>query len=239
MPAVVYLMSCSEVCDSRWSIISKPNRSVVATFFQDNIPTEVISAQAEVVRRCLPNGCDFAQLLVNDHATGLDDFIKDSKYDVYVIFDIDCIPLANWVVPWLLQNALAGTVVGAAQRANHIDNNEHIYAGPCALAFSREVFERVNGPSFIATDRGDVAEELTYACESHGIPICLLWPTHVVHPKWPLRGGFSFGNGTTFGAAVYHAFELSRGQTVTMFIERCKQVLAGMDKEFECKPNPH
>src|SRR5262249_46597806 len=80
--------------------------------------------------------------------------------------------------------------------------------------------------SFGDTPRADVAEELTYACELCGIPVSLLWPTHVTTPKWTLLPGIAFGLGTTFGGAVYHSFEISKGHTGNMFLEKCRQVLA-------------
>jgi hypothetical protein len=201
-------------------------RSAVVTVFQPNIPLEVLSAQAEVICRFLPPDCEFVPVEVGHHALGLDDCFRELRHEAYVIFDIDCIPLAAWVIPWFLENARAGMLVGAAQRANHLSNGEHVYAGPSALAFSRATYERLGRPSFRATDRGDVAEELTYACEAAGIPVVLLWPTLVTEPKWPLRSGLTFGRGTTFGGAVYHAFEISKGETVGMFLRKCRQVLS-------------
>ncbi len=203
----------------------RSSRAAVVTVFQENIPQEVISAQAEVICRILPRGCEFVPFAVGHHALGLDEYFSELGYDAYVIFDIDCIPLANWVIPWLLDNALAGLLVGIAQRANHLENDGHIYAGPSGVAFSRATFERLGRPSFRDTPRGDVGEELTYACERLGVPICLLWPTDVMENKWTLRPGIPFGLGTTFGNALFHAFEISKGHTVSMFLKKCSDVL--------------
>jgi hypothetical protein len=201
-------------------------RAAVVTVYHDNIPHKVVSAQAEVIGRFLPAGCEFVPCKASDHALGLDDFFsRGLQHEAYLILDVDCIPLAEWVIPWFLENALAGIVIGPAQRANHLQNGEHIYAGPCALAFSRVTYERLDRVSFRDTTRADVGEELTYACEESGIPVCLLWPTHVTTPKWPLRSGSKFGLGTTFGAAVYHAFEISKQETVPLFLDKCRQIL--------------
>jgi len=207
--------------------VSTLRRTAVVTVFQDNVPPEVVSMQAEVICRMLPVGCEFEPRRVSHHALGLDDYFRELRHEAYCVLDVDCIPLADWVIPWFLENALAGAVLGAAQRANHLENGGHLYAGPCALAFSRATFERLGPVSFGATDRGDVAEEVTYACERLGIPVSLLWPTHVTTPKWTLRPDIPFGLGTTFGGAVYHAFEISKGHTVGMFLDKCRQVLAG------------
>jgi predicted O-methyltransferase YrrM len=201
--------------------------AVVVTIYCDNVPLEVVARQAEVIHRFLPPGCEFVQLRASHHALGLDDYFRVLHHDAYVILDIDCIPLTPWAIVWMLENAHAGIIVGAAQRANHLENDGHLYAGPCALAFSRETFERLGCPSFKETPRADVAEELTHACEEAGIPVSLLWPTHVTTPKWTLQAGIQFGLGTTFGGAFYHAFEIRHGQTVKMFLQKCDEVLAG------------
>lgn len=200
-------------------------RAAVVTVYQDNIPAKVVARQAEVVCRFLPEGCAFEPRRVGHHALGLDDYFRDLRHDAYLVLDIDCIPIAGWVIPWMLENACAGTLVGAAQRANHLDNGGHLYAGPCALAFSRDTFERAGRPSFRDTPRGDVGEELTYACERLGIPVALLWPTQVDVPRWTLLPGVPFGLGTTFGGAVYHAFEIAKGHTAAMFLAECERVL--------------
>lgn len=217
---------------------SRKPRTAVVTVYQDNIPREVISAQAEVICRFLPDGCEFEPLRVSHHALGLNDYFGERRHDAYVIFDIDCIPLTEWVIPWLLEQALAGIVVGPAQRANHLDNGAHVFAGPGALAFGRQTFERLGCPSFGATERGDVAEEITYACERLDVPICLLWPTDVITPKWALRHGLRLGNGTTFGGAVFHAFEISKGDTVDLFLTKCREVLAGPPRKTFIEPAP-
>jgi hypothetical protein len=196
------------------------------TTFQDNIPPDVVASQAEVIRRFLPAGCAFEPRRVGDHALGLDDYFRDLRHEAYLVLDIDCIPLAGWVIPWFLDHARAGVLVGAAQRANPLENGGHIYAGPCAVAFSRATFERLGRVSFLATERADIGEELTYGCERLGIPVSLLWPTEVTTPKWTLLPDVLFGLGTTYGGAVYHAFEIRMGHTVGMFLEKCREVLA-------------
>lgn len=201
-------------------------RMAVISVYQDNIPQAIRAAQANVVARWLPVGCEFVQRLVSHHALGLDEVLSEyRRYEACLILDIDCIPLQEWAIPWFLENALAGTLVGCAQRANHLQNGNHIYAGPCALAFSREVFDRINRQSFGATERSDVGEEITRACEANNIPITLLWPTDVEQRKWNLTAEREFGLGTTYGDLFYHAFEISKGTTCDQFLRKAEEVL--------------
>ncbi len=198
----------------------------VVSVYQENIPQEILSAQADIISSWLPTGCTFEQRRVSHHALGLDDyFAQELLHDAYLIFDIDCIPLQEWAMSWFLENAMAGTLVGCAQRANHLNNGRHVYAGPCALAFSRETYDRLGRPSFRGTERSDVAEEITRGCEELNIPLTLLWPTHVELPKWSLLPGVEFGLGTTYGDLVYHAFEISKGATKDRFLSRSSEVL--------------
>jgi predicted O-methyltransferase YrrM len=203
-----------------------PQRTAVVTVYQDNIPAEVVARQAEVVCRLLPSGYEFEPRRVSHHALGLDDYFRELRHDAYLVLDIDSIPLTPWAIPWAIQSARAGVVLGAAQRANHLNNGGHLYAGPCVLAFSRATFEKLGRPSFRATPRGDVGEELTYLCEEAEVPVSLLWPTQVTTPKWPLRSGIEFGIGTTYGGAFYHAFEISKRHTVGLFLDKCREVLS-------------
>lgn len=185
-------------------------RVTVFSVYQGNIPPEVVSGQHEVVRRFLPAECDFHQYLSGHHAIGINEFLARHYHDVYVLLDIDCIPLDRQVLPWMIDTARSGALVGCAQRANHLNNGGHIYAGPCGLAFSLDLYDLIGRPSFCANDRGDVGEELTYRCEERGLPVRLLWPTHVAVRKWDLRGGLYFGHGTTYGGALFHAFEIGK-----------------------------
>ncbi len=205
-------------------------RPTVFTVCQGNIPAEVISGQGEVVRRFLPAECDFHQYASGHHAIGINEFLAQHDYDAYVLLDIDCIPLNRQVLPWMIRTACAGVLVGCAQRANHLDNGGHIYAGPCGLAFSRALYEAIGRVSFYASDRGDVGEELTYRCENLGLPIRLLWPTHVVARKWDLRDGLYFGHGTTYGGALFHAFEIGKHVTTELFLNKCREVLQAEGK---------
>ena len=192
----------------------------------------VIEAQAKVVNAFLPPDCDFVQWFSGDHSYGIDTFLRRDKHEVVVLLDIDCIPLNREILPQMIAKAREGILVGCVQRANHIENGQHLYAGPCGTAFSRELYDRIGRPSFAATERGDVGEELTYGCERLGIPVELLWPTHVVSPRWHLRDGKMFGNGTTYANALYHAFEIGIGLTRQMFLEKCREVLSGVNHEL-------
>jgi hypothetical protein len=89
-------------------------------------------------------------------------------------------------------------------------------------------------PTFLATHRGDVGEELTYTYErQHGGAAPVLFdPLHVeAMPEggyWNLREGKQFGLGTSYGAThplFYHAFQIRTGENFKRFESKCREVL--------------
>ena len=82
----------------------------------------------------------------------------------------------------------------------------------------------IGQPSFNETNRGDVAEELTFICEKLGKEFKVLEKKHSEDEIWPLKGGRFFGHGTTYGDdLVYHQFEI-RKQNIN-FINKCKNII--------------
>jgi hypothetical protein len=126
-------------------------------------------------------------------------------HDVVMFLDVDCLPLNDAAIDWYVARAHAGTLIGNVQRSNHIQNDEHLFAAPSALACSVETFGRLGNPSALPTGRGDVAEEYSYAAETNGVPLELVMPLSFDEPpaesaSWALRQGMPvYGRGTTFG----------------------------------------
>lgn len=203
------------------------NRIAVVSFYMSNIARNVVAAQATAIRRFLPEGVDFLQFHTGfSHGRSIDLFFRLAPYDLVVILDVDCIPLNDQALPALIEQAEAGHLVGAAQRANHIENAKHIYAGPFLMALSKDTYVRLGRPSFCETERGDVAEELTYAAEAREVPVLLLWPTHCDEPKWQLTETLSFGRNTVYEDLFLHAFEIREPEQQRAFLGTVSRVLA-------------
>ena len=214
----------------------------VYSIYMSNIDPLVIDYQERIVRKFIPYGWVFEQVNTEfrryAHADQMSDLIQRSISDVIVFLDIDCIPLDSRAFPFLYSYASEGTLVGAAQRANHIPNGAHIYAGPFCMAFSRKVYQELGSPVLreamldkpyrpIPGERGDVCEELTYVWEQNKRKIQLLRPTQVEKPLWNLEPARErFGHGTTYDDLFYHAFESRIGPDhQNRFIRKCRQVL--------------
>jgi hypothetical protein len=193
----------------------------------DNIPVDVVEYQRRCVTKFLPEGWIFTQYKHTtgnySHPAALEKCLANCETDVVVFLDIDCIPLNKQALITLEDRASKGILVGAVQRANHLQNDEHIYVGPSCLAFSRSKYYDLGSPSFHETLRGDVGEELTYRWQESGAPVFFLWPTNVQRPMWLLNNRQSFGYGTTFGNMFYHAFCIR--ENTTYFISKCIEIL--------------
>jgi hypothetical protein len=146
-----------------------------------------------------------------------------TRYPVVVFLDIDCVPVRAGAVERLVAHAEAGRLAGAAQRASHIANGDHLYAGPFCVALSRDTYERLGRRPFTRTPRADVGEELTYVAEEHGVPVHFLWPTASDDHIWTLTPGRTFGHGTTYDGDFWHAFEVRLPSHHDKFVARCAE----------------
>jgi len=210
------------------------NVSVVSVYL-GNISGDIVDYQRLCVERFLPPNCSFQQIFrdlpageASSHAQALNDFLTVHLAEVIVILDIDCIPLSPRAFPRLIECCRDGTLVGGVQRANHLDNDRHLYVGPFCMAFSLSAYKELGSPSFSATSRGDVGEEVTYRWEEERKAVHFLWPSACDKPIHPLDFGFNFGIGTTYEDLFYHSgyIRVTRLQLEDTFIEKCRKVLS-------------
>lgn len=168
---------------------------------------------------------------------------QELDHDVILILDIDCIPLSDVSIDYYLEEAAAGKIIGNVQRSNHIENDQHLFAAPSAIAISKETFLKIGKPSAQETMRSDVAEEYTWMAEAANIPVELILPLSFdkaphkygwekdQNPHWALKDGMPvYGIGTTFGnrndgALFYHNFQIAHPGNQEMFWARCEEAL--------------
>lgn len=209
--------------------------AAVFTFFMGNIDQKTVDMHAKVVKSRNPS--DYPHFHINtslNHGASMDlvwsmngqhvatyngqKVAKRFDYDVVMFLDIDAIPLTNDSLDYYINRASEGALIGNVQRSNHIQNNQHIFAAPSAVAMSVDTFATIGFPSAIPTPRGDVGEEYTYAAEKAGIvPISLMMPLGFEEapaecPSWALKDGQPvYGRFTTFGLnnepMFKHAFQ--------------------------------
>jgi hypothetical protein len=168
---------------------------------------------------------------------------QELEHDVILILDIDCIPLNENSIDYYLEQAAAGKLIGNIQRSNHIENDQHVFAAPSAVAISKETYVKIGRPPAQETPRSDVAEEYTWAAEANNVPVELVMPLSYAkaphkygwekdqNPWWALKDGMPvYGIGTTFGneqfgEMYYHNFQIGHPGNQEMFWERCEKAL--------------
>lgn len=205
-------------------------KASVYSCHMDNIPEEVLDLQKECINKFLPKDWDFQQIKYKDsHGHAMQRCTNENPNEVTIFLDIDCIPLSHEAFRFLYDDrwtCVNGALVGCAQRANHINNNKHIYAGPFCMSFLNETYKALGSPTFLETTRGDVGEELTYRWQENHKSVYLLWPSDVRVPKWNLFDNFvQFGLGTTYEGLFYHAFCARGDEGQALFTDKCRNVL--------------
>ena len=202
-------------------------RGAVVSFYMDNIAPEIIAAQRDVLERLVPPDIDILQVKTTLlHGDAMTRLMRRTRFRLIVFLDIDCIPVRAGAVDRLIARAEGGHLAGAAQRANQIKGQKHVYAGPFCLALTAELYRDLGQPSFFETSRGDVGEELTWRAEEQGRTVDLLWPTACEVPCWNLTDKVTFGLGTTYDDDFWHAFEIRKPDGKARFLAKCDEVLA-------------
>jgi hypothetical protein len=72
--------------------------------------------------------------------------------DIYIFFDIDCIPLKNKVIEKILYLVDNNSIFGVSQCDNSNDLN-HIYAAPSCFGINKVLYENLRKPSFVERQR--------------------------------------------------------------------------------------
>ena len=196
---------------------------MIITVYNEVIPSSVVEGQRKVFEHFGEKIIQIKPEVWRGHASTVDSYLKNNKWDHAIIMDIDCIPLNKNVIKeareWALNNV---GLYSVAQNPNHIHNAPD-YASPAFLAFSRKTYEELGEPSFQQNKQWDVGGEYTHIALEKNMPVKLMYPNHVEIPKWKLKDGSMFGIGTTYENKVYHHFE---GRRITKsFIEKCNQIL--------------
>lgn len=232
----------------------------IVTYFMGNVSNKTAELQQQVIKKYNKSNIplyqvkgeirhgDFIDYFWAMNGVEVDGF-KDKKlehkfeHDAILILDIDCIPLNDKAIDYYLEKAAEGKLIGNAQRSNHIENGQHVFAAPSALAISKETFIKIGTPLAKETMRSDVAEEYTWAAEEHNVPVELTMPLSYAkapykynwekdqRPFWALKDGMPvYGIGTSFGndehgEMFYHNFQIFHPGSQEMFWERCEKAL--------------
>lgn len=196
----------------------------------DNVDKDMLQAHKNVMQH-FDFPINYHNVNMN-HGKWMGQVINESKSDVIVIIEPDCIPLSRENVLKCIYYAYKKeTFVGIAQVSNHIPPKSHIYAAPGFFCIRKSVYDRLGRPSFSETRRSDTAEELCYIAEEKGVRYRALLPTHFEKEPseglWPLSNLGYYGIGTVFDNTVYHLYQSRMAANIELFVKRCDEVVKG------------
>jgi hypothetical protein len=233
----------------------------IASYYMPNIDKKTVDLQAAVVKKFnktklphfimkgeMPHGIfmDYFWTISGEKVHTINvDIPKTMMFDYILFLDIDCIPVSENAIDYYVSKAFEGMLIGNAQRSGHINNGNHLFAAPSAVALSRESFVKMDKPSALETSRGDVAEEYTYEAERVGIKVEMISPTRYDRdvyrydweqdrrPYWTLEHGLpNYGLGTTYGNEeigdmFWHNFQIRVPGQQEHFWKKCEDLLNG------------
>jgi len=238
----------------------------IFSFYMKNIPQGAVEAQRNVVAKFNKSGYPHHQILTDMrhgysmdaawHLNGINvqpqfvgKFPNQFDYDVMVFLDIDAVPLNTDALDFYVEHAFNGALVGNIQRTNHIQNGEHTFVAPSAMAISTSTFLTIGQPSALETSRSDVGEEMTWLCEKAGIKVIKFMPLRFEKAPdeapngWNLASGMpKYGLGTTFGdnsiverPMMWHNFQVRLPGQPERFMRKCSELLndGGTDGESQ------
>lgn len=185
----------------------------IFSMYWRNVPRSMVAGQYRVFKSM---SRDITQIEATGvpHGRWIDSVIKNvEKDDNILLVDIDAIPLNNAIVGRAFEAAAGNRVFGVAQAANHVDNRSFIYAAPAYLCFKKSTWIATGSPSFMPNEQFDVGMLFGLEAQRAGIEIELIYPNHVLIPKWPLAGKGCLGIGTFYEEmSVFHLFESRRSR---------------------------
>ena len=174
------------------------------------------------------------------HAKFMDYALKNFESDIYIFFDLDCIPLNSNLYENIVNEILKDEcIIGIEQSANHLNPN-FIYAGPACFAITKDIYNKLNQASFDGTHRSDIAQEYSYLCLENKIKIKFFEIVSNKNNKWKLGGNRFFGNGCIYKLnenLIYHQFQTHIIEEKEDFIKECKKIYEQKSKKMDIKNN--
>lgn len=226
----------------------------IVSLFMNNIEQKTVELQRKVVEKFNKSNIQFYHVLTEgSHGYSMNEVIrvvKEKGHDAILFLDIDCVPVNYTAIDYMFRRAYDGVLIGDAQRSNHIENGEHVFAGAHNVCFTIDLFERVGSPSLEPNHRGDVAEELTFRTKENMLkvellmplryeapPLRMAWEPKDSPPYWPLAKGMPvYGRGTTYGLTddsgatqdmFWHCWQSFHPGQQERFWAKCEELLNG------------
>lgn len=198
--------------------------------YMNNVPKKFVDSQKAVFDRF---GMELNQELtyLPYHHQWLDNKIKTLDFDIIIFFDIDCIPLKPGLYEYIVDQISDNNSFIGAEQVNQTRSPDFVYAAPSCFGITKEVYEKMNRPSFELSDDYDCGAEFSLVAPKYGTDIKMFKITSSINKKW-LCLDKRYGNGTIYDGWLYHQFEIrhcdfgdTEKRNANQFIEKCKNVI--------------
>lgn len=199
---------------------------MIITFFNDIISQDIVVLQKKIFDKFNLNLQQIKPDKWINHGICVDEYLNqiNDENEVIALFDIDSIPLNEWIVPYAMKWCSENIgIFSVAQKSPNLVST--IHAAPSFMVFSIKTYNFLGRPSFVETDRSDCGGEMTYSARDKGVEVRLLYPTNSDIPAWSLDQYYKFGYGTNYENKIYHSFESRFNKKNSLFINKCNEVL--------------
>lgn len=209
----------------------------VQTFscYMKNIPKRVVECQKQVFDTF---GMELTQELSDFrfHHDWLDNKINSIDFDILIFFDIDCIPLKPGLYEDIVDKISDNNSIIGVEQVNQTRSPNFVYAAPACFGITKDVFEKMNKPSFRLTDDYDCGAEFSWVAPKYNVDVKMYNITTSLNRKWKCIDK-RYGNGTTYDDWLYHQFEIRYYDDVShekinafQFIKKCKETILKYQK---------
>ena len=198
--------------------------------YMKNVPEKVPQYQKEVFDLF---GMELTQELTDlpFHDYWLDYKINSLEFDIAIFFDIDCIPLKPGLYEYIVSKIEDNNSIIGVEQVNQTRSPDFVYAAPACFGITREVFEKMEKPSFRLKDEYDCGGEFSWVAPNYGVDVKLFYIMSSLNKKWKCLDK-RYGNGTIYDDWLYHQFEIrfhdfkSHEQIYAyQFIKKCKEII--------------
>ncbi len=192
--------------------------------YEDLVSTQVPKYQKEVFEKFNITLNQYAGSL--KHSEFMDYIMNQEDSDIYIFFDIDCIPIKQGICEYIAKTLNEEECIIGIEQCDNGRYAEELYAGPACFGIKRELYDKMNKLSFSPTYRGDCAQEWSWVCKEKNIKVIYFKFTSCAVPKWRLGyKNMLFGQGSIYEDWLYHEFEIRFKNNTDSFINKCKEVL--------------
>jgi len=203
--------------------------------YMNNIPERVAEYQKKVFNTF---NMELTQELTDlpFHDFWLDKKIKSLDFDILIFFDIDCIPLKYGLYEYIVDKISDNNSIIGVEQVNQTRSSNFVYAAPACFGITKEVYEKMNKPSFGLKNEYDCGGEFSWVAPEYDVDVKLFEIKSSLNKKWKCLNK-RYGNGTIYDDWLYHQFEIRYFDFATQdkintyqFIKQCKTIILNNEK---------